>query len=47
VTGLPATFVVRPGGDVVAMAFGAREWNSGEMKAVLESLLPGSAHRHR
>jgi len=37
---LPATFVVRPGGDAVALAFGAREWNSAEMRAVLEPLLP-------
>jgi peroxiredoxin len=43
VTGLPATFVVRPGGDAVGMAFGAREWNSAEMRALLESLLP---HHH-
>ena len=43
VTGLPATFVVRPGGAAVGMAFGAREWNSAEMRALLESLLP---HRH-
>jgi peroxiredoxin len=43
VTGLPATFVVRPGGEAVGMAFGAREWNSAEMRALLESLLP---HRH-
>lgn len=43
VTGLPATFVVRPGGEAVGMAFGAREWNSAEMRALLESLLP---HQH-
>ena len=41
VTGLPATFVIRPGGEVAGMAFGAREWNSAEMKALLETLLPG------
>jgi len=40
VASLPATFVVRPGGDAVALAFGAREWNSAEMRAVLEPLLP-------
>ena len=40
VSGLPATFVIRPGGEVVGMAFGAREWNSPEMKALLETLLP-------
>src|SRR5262245_27177442 len=28
VTALPATFLVRPGGEVVGMALGAREWNS-------------------
>jgi peroxiredoxin len=41
VRGLPATFVVRPGGEVAGMALGAREWNSAEMKALIESLLPG------
>ena len=40
VASLPATFVVRPGGDAVALAFGAREWNSAEVRAVLEPLLP-------
>ena len=40
VASLPATFVVRPGGDAVALAFGAREWTSAEMRAVLESLQP-------
>ncbi|HEU5194885.1 MAG TPA: TlpA disulfide reductase family protein [Methylomirabilota bacterium] len=40
VASLPATFVVRPGGEAVALAFGAREWNSAEMRAVLEPLLP-------
>ena len=43
VTGLPATFVVKPGGEAVGLAFGAREWNSAEMRALLETLLP---HRH-
>jgi peroxiredoxin len=43
VTGLPATFVVRPGGHAVGIAFGAREWNSAEMRALLDSLLP---HQH-
>ena len=40
VTGLPATFIVKPGGEVAGMAAGAREWNSAEMRALLESLLP-------
>ena len=44
VTGIPATFVVRPGGEVAGMATGAREWNSSEMRALIESLLP---HRIR
>lgn len=44
VTGIPATFVVRPGGEVAGMATGAREWNSGEMRALIETLLP---HRIR
>jgi peroxiredoxin len=44
VQGLPATFVVRPGGEAVGMALGAREWNSAEMRALLEQFLP-RAHR--
>ena len=46
VTALPATFLVRPGGEVAGMAMGAREWNSHEMRALVERLLPHSrAHR--
>jgi peroxiredoxin len=45
VSGIPATFLIRPGGEVVGMAVGAREWNSDEMRALLESLLP-AGHRH-
>ena len=44
VTGIPATFVVRPGGEVAGIATGAREWNSAEMRALIETLLP---HRIR
>jgi hypothetical protein len=44
VTGLPATFLVRPGGDAVGMAFGAREWNSAEMRELIEPMLP---HRQK
>jgi len=40
VTSLPATFVVRPGGDAVGLAFGAREWNSAEMQGLLARFLP-------
>jgi len=39
-TGLPATFIVKPGGEVAGVATGAREWNSAEMRALLETLLP-------
>jgi len=46
VTALPATFIVRPGGDVTGMAVGAREWNSAAMQALIERLLPG-AHVHQ
>jgi peroxiredoxin len=42
VPGVPATFVIRPGGDVVGMAIGMREWNGAPMRALLESLLPPS-----
>jgi len=45
VTALPATFLVRPGGEVAGMATGAREWNSDEMQALVEHLLPGP-HAH-
>ncbi len=40
VTSLPATFIVKPGGDVAGMAIGAREWNGPEMRALLDTLLP-------
>ncbi|HBH03737.1 MAG: hypothetical protein A2W08_09895 [Candidatus Rokubacteria bacterium RBG_16_73_20] len=45
VTGLPATFVVRPGGEVVGMAVGMREWNAEPMRALLEPMLPGARAR--
>ena len=41
VTSLPATFIVKPGGLVAGMAAGARDWHSDEMRALLETLLPG------
>lgn len=40
VTGLPATFLVRPGGEVAGMAVGPREWDRGPMPALLEGMLP-------
>lgn len=43
VTGLPATFLVRPSGEVTGVAYGLREWDSKEMLALLETLLPGAA----
>ncbi len=46
VTGLPATFLIRPGGDVVGMAVGPREWNSPEMQALLVPMLPGAPRRN-
>ena len=46
VTAIPATFIVRPGGDVAGMVTGAREWNSREMRALVERLLP-HAQDHR
>lgn len=46
VTAIPATFLVRPGGDVTGMVTGAREWNSKEMRSLVERLLPHpQAHR--
>lgn len=46
VTGIPATFVVRPGGEVAGVAVGARQWHGEPMQALLEGLLP-AAHAHR
>ena len=40
VTGLPATFIVTPGGEVTGFVVGAREWDSAEMRARIETLLP-------
>jgi peroxiredoxin len=42
VISLPATFIVKPDGEVAGMAIGAREWNGAEMRALLEGLLPRS-----
>ena len=44
VTALPATFLVRPGGEVAGMAIGAREWNSDAMRALVDHLLAGAPH---
>ena len=44
VTGLPATYLVRPGGEVAGFAVGAREWHSEPMRALLETMLPGAPH---
>lgn len=46
VTGLPTTFLIRPGGEVAGMAVGAREWNSAEVRALLDLLL-ARGHTHR
>jgi hypothetical protein len=37
---LPATFIIRAGGEVAGMAVCAREWNSRKMRTLIESLLP-------
>ena len=42
VTSLPATFIIKPGGEVAGMAAGARECNSAETRALLETLLPAA-----
>jgi peroxiredoxin len=39
VTGLPTTFLIRPGGEVAAMAVGARRWSGKEMQALIDGLL--------
>ena len=40
VTGLPATFLVAPGGAIRGAAIGAREWDSPAMRGLVETLLP-------
>ena len=42
VTALPATFIIRPGGDVTGMAVGVREWDGTEMRSLIERLLPAA-----
>jgi hypothetical protein len=37
VTGLPATFLVKPGGEAAGMAIGTREENGAEMRALIRS----------
>jgi peroxiredoxin len=46
VTALPATFVVKPGGEVAGNAVGTREWRSEPMQALLTGMLP-TAHPRR
>ena len=46
VTALPATFIVKPGGEVAGFAVGPREWNSADMTALLETMLPGHRPGH-
>jgi len=51
VSGIPTTFVIRPGGEVAGVATGPREWNGPEMRTLLETMLPGqrahgSSDRH-
>ena len=43
VTGIPATFLLRPTGEVAGAAHGPREWDGKEMTALLETLLPGAS----
>lgn len=40
VTGLPATFLLRPGGEVAGVAVGMQEWTGEPMQALLEGMLP-------
>ncbi|MBI4253626.1 MAG: hypothetical protein HY616_01015, partial [Candidatus Rokubacteria bacterium] len=46
VTGLPATVIIRPGGEVAGIAIGMREWTGEPMRALIETLLPGAHARH-
>lgn len=40
VTATPSTFLVDPGGRLVARAVGTRPWTAPEGRAVIEALLP-------
>lgn len=40
VTAVPATFIVKPGGDVAGLVIGPRDWTSASMTALIETLLP-------
>ena len=43
VAGIPATFLVKPSGEVSGLVQGAREWDSKEMVALMENLLPSAS----
>ncbi len=43
VTGIPATFLVKPSGEVAGVAHGPREWDSRDVVALLDALLPAAA----
>ncbi|MGH7307481.1 MAG: TlpA family protein disulfide reductase [Candidatus Rokuibacteriota bacterium] len=45
VTALPATFIIAPGGNLVGLAIGPREWDGAPMRALVESLLPAAGLR--
>jgi peroxiredoxin len=40
ITGLPATFLIEPGGNVKGVTYGPKEWDSKPARALIESLLP-------
>src|SRR2546428_13107392 len=46
VTGLPATVLVRPGGEVAGMAVRGRQWGRDESRALVESLLRARHAEH-
>jgi peroxiredoxin len=47
VSALPATFVIRPGGDAAGYALGARDWDSPAMRSLVETLLPAAPAARR
>ena len=46
VTGIPTTFLIRRSGEAAGWAVGPRDWNSHEMRTLLDTLLR-EGHRHR
>ncbi len=43
----PATFIIAPSGKIVGSAIGYREWDSAEVKAIIDRIMPKGASADR